>query len=161
VTSVVILTLVSHGQAQPATATRSFAACCGPSPVSQAAPDLQEEPRCVRSCPYRQTRILTSIWESSDASGTLAAAGSSGLPSAGSPSARELPLRLPRQSSIRKPLSRPSPPGLLMVDKVEFALGGAPHHLRPSVLSRHLVDSVHDIPRGCLMHHVSCARNGL
>src|SRR5438067_953737 len=26
---------------------------------------------CVRSCPYRQTRILTPIWESSDASGTL------------------------------------------------------------------------------------------
>ena len=46
-------------------------------------------------------------------------------------------------------------------DRPIFALGGALHHLRPSVLSRQLVDSVHDIPRGCLMHHVSCARNEL
>src|SRR5947207_15518058 len=52
--------------------TQSSAACCGPSPVSQAAPDLQEQLGCARSCPYRQTRILTPIWESSDASGTLA-----------------------------------------------------------------------------------------
>ena len=42
---------------------------------SLAAPDLQEEPGYVRSCPYRQTRILTPIWESSDASGTLAGFG--------------------------------------------------------------------------------------
>jgi hypothetical protein len=72
-------------------------------------------------------------------------------------------------------LLKSSPLGSLMVYKVEtargkaesavvvtiFALGGARHHLRPSVLSRHLIDSGHDIPRGCLMHHVSCARNGL
>src|ERR1700722_4219860 len=48
-----------------------FCGVCGPSPVSQAAPDLQEQLGCARSCPYRQTRILTPIWESSDASGTL------------------------------------------------------------------------------------------
>src|SRR4029077_6783340 len=37
---------------------------------------LQEQLGCARSCPYRQTRILTPIWESSDASGTLARSGS-------------------------------------------------------------------------------------
>src|ERR1019366_4778197 len=58
-------------KARSATAIRSSAACCDLSPVSQAAPDLQEEHGCVRSCPYRQPRILTPIWESSDASGTL------------------------------------------------------------------------------------------
>ena len=58
-------------EAQSATGTQSSAACCGLSPVLQAAPDLQEEPGCVRSCPYRQTRSPTPIWESSDASGTL------------------------------------------------------------------------------------------
>jgi hypothetical protein len=39
--------------------------------VSQAAPHLQEELGCVRSCPYGQARILKPIWESSDASRTL------------------------------------------------------------------------------------------
>ena len=58
-----------------ATGTQSSAACCGLSPVLQATPDLQEEPGCVRSCPYRQTRIPTPIWDSSDASGTLGATG--------------------------------------------------------------------------------------
>src|ERR1700730_10080859 len=59
-------------KARSAPATRSSAACCDLSPVSQAAPDLQEQLGCVRSCPFGQTRILTPIWESSDASGTLA-----------------------------------------------------------------------------------------
>src|SRR5580704_14401516 len=58
-------------KARSATATRSSAACCDLSPVSQAAPDLQEQLGCVRSCPFGQTRTLTPIWESSDASGTL------------------------------------------------------------------------------------------
>jgi DNA-binding response OmpR family regulator len=33
-------------------------------------------------------------------------------------------------------------------------------HCRAPVLSRHDVDRGHDFPRGCLMYHVSCARNG-